>query len=67
MSDVRLPTPRPVPRVVIILKIEQSPIVLVDANTPDDFARLDDWIKPRPDLHQLIIDALAIRERRGVA
>ena len=60
------PTVRRVPAVTITLRVEQLPLVTVESDSDEDFARLRDWVLSRPEQHQLIVHAREIRSRRGV-
>ena len=66
MSE-RTPTPRRVPQLVVVLKIEAAPFVRIEADTDADYERLADWIRARPELHQLVTDAVALRDEGRVA
>ena len=62
----RLPTPRRVPRAVIELRIEQRPFVWFDAETEDDFNRLRWELESRPEEHELLKTAIALRKRHDL-
>jgi hypothetical protein len=55
-------TARPAPRVVIVVPFEGEPSVLADYMNDADESRMLDWLRSRPELLELIRDALELTE-----
>ena len=53
------------PRVVIVLPLEGRPTVEEEAARESDSRRLEDWIKSRPELLQLVTDAVHLSARKA--
>jgi len=60
----RVDRPTLPPSVTIVLGLEAAPVVLSDAQTDEESARLCDWILAQPDLVELLDRALVAREAR---
>jgi len=57
--------PSPPPRLVIVLSLEERPKVHEEAMHEGDSRRLQDWIKSRPALLQLVKDALLLQTKKA--
>jgi hypothetical protein len=57
--------PHPPPYLTIRLELEARPRVTETAGTAEQAARLQDWIKGNPALHDLVRDALMLATKRA--
>ena len=55
------------PAVVILIRLEASPLVLVDCLNQGEDARLLDWLATRADIGEPVVRALALASRERAA
>ena len=63
--DVTTTTASVAPRLVIVLGLEERPKVHEEAEHEGDSRRLEDWIKSRPALLKLVVDALELGRKKA--